>query len=199
MVKKLLYTCIICFITCMITYVPVQATENEEEYFRFVEDAFHAQVSLSEKERDLAEIKKILQPYLTGQLSNKFIKENVIKTDKGYQAFGSDFAPHYVPFFSYNEKTKVVKYGEDVYVFEYFGDKDGPVSYGDHYMGVKISEVNGSWKISEVLSEIPKSITERIEPHQINKELDTALKSLNTHFYSVRTPILMTMHFPHLF
>ncbi|MBR8645001.1 DUF3993 domain-containing protein [[Brevibacterium] frigoritolerans] len=46
----------------------------------------------------------------------KFVQADVVKVDGGYTAFGSDFAPYYIPFFSYDKNTEIV-YGKKVMSF----------------------------------------------------------------------------------
>ena len=52
---------------------------NQEEIFAFLEEAFSAQVSLSEVERSLEEVKEVLVPYFSDDYIDMFIKENVVE------------------------------------------------------------------------------------------------------------------------
>ncbi|MFD6441133.1 DUF3993 domain-containing protein, partial [Peribacillus sp. NPDC060186] len=81
---------------------------------------------------------------------------NVVKVDGGFTAYGSDFAPYYIPFFSYDENTEVVygKSGEFIYVQEEFPvSEDGPVSTGKHVESVTLKKVNNEWKVTDVMYE----------------------------------------------
>jgi len=69
-------------------------------------------------------LKGKLDKHFTGDFIEKFVQANVVKVDGGYTAFGSDFAPYYIPFFSYDKNTEIVygKKGDVIYVQEEFQD-----------------------------------------------------------------------------
>ncbi|RIW29510.1 DUF3993 domain-containing protein [Bacillus salacetis] len=123
-----------------------------------VQTAFDKQVSLSEKPRTMEEINAILDSHFTDQFKEKFVLENVIETEEGFQTFGSDFAPFYIPNFSYSDETKAVKKGDSVFLIEYFRYEEGPVYFEDGYQGVKLTNVDGVLKIEDILYTMPEEL-----------------------------------------
>jgi hypothetical protein len=122
--------------------------------YHFLKNAFQTQVSLSEQPRSSEEIKRMMNTQFTAAFTEKFMKENVVKIDGGYAALGSDFALYYIPFFSYNQHTKI-KYDssrQTIFVQEHFsGSDDGPVTTESHFETVILVHEGGSWKIADVL------------------------------------------------
>ncbi|MBS4172324.1 DUF3993 domain-containing protein [Bacillus sp. FJAT-49736] len=159
----------------------VIAKEKSIPFKQFVQAAFHTQVVLSEKERSLKNVEEMLSNYFTKEFISQFNMENLVKTKNGYQTFGSDFPLYYIPFFSYDERTKVKKIGRKVYVYENMAKKDaGPVVYKNDYQGVRITNINGKWKIDEILYSVPDSI---LQPSSVpKKKTSNTIKSnsLNT-------------------
>ena len=135
--------------------IPVQASGEErmlgrEEAFSLLDKAFQAQVSLSELDRSKSEIEAILEPYFTEEYMEKFLSENLVEENGKYFVLGSDFALYFIPFFQYNEETKMVSRGVSIYIMEHFeAPEEGPVSYDSHYEAVELKWVDGSWKVSE--------------------------------------------------
>jgi len=139
----------------------VMAKGKHVDYKQFVKDAFQTQVALSEKERSLNEIKGMLRRYFTNDFISLFLEENLVKTDNGYQTFGTDFPLYYIPFFSYDDKTKVKKLGNRIYMYENMSKKDdGPVVYKNDFQGVRLKKADGGWKIDDVLYSVPKNIVQ---------------------------------------
>lgn len=148
---------------------------GREGVFGFLGEAFDSQVSLSEKGRTMGEVEEILDPYFTEEYKSRFIKENVVGQENQYQTYGSDFAPYYVPFYAFSEKTKVVEMEKEIYVVEHFPrNTEGPVSYKDHYEGLKLVKEGDGWKIAEYLyGEIPQEVIDKAYPEKA-KSQDTA-------------------------
>lgn len=148
----------------------VMAKENSADYKQLVKAAFHTQVALSEKERSINEIRGMLSTYFTKDFISLFLEENLVKTDNGYQTFGSDFPLYYIPFFTYNDNTKVKRVGNRLYIYENMSKKDGgPVIYKNDYQGVRLKKTEGEWKIDEILYSVPKNIiqpSKSIKKHQ---------------------------------
>ena len=135
------------------------STFNKNQALSVVKDAFNTQVSLSEKARTKKQIQKNLSQYLSNDLTQSFIKENVVEVDGGYQTFGSDFASYYIPFFSYDENTHV-KYNDGKWYIweERKGVKEGPVSAPAGVEAVILTEEEGKWKVSEITYDLPDAI-----------------------------------------
>ncbi|MFE5427865.1 DUF3993 domain-containing protein [Peribacillus simplex] len=132
---------------------------HREEVLSLVQDAMENQGSISEEVRTKEAIEGKLDKHFTGDFIKKFVQANVVKVDGGYTAFGSDFAPYYIPFFSYDKNTEIVygKNGDVIYVQEEFQDTgDGPVSMEKHVESVTLKKENGVWKVMDVKYESDK-------------------------------------------
>ncbi|WP_170974029.1 DUF3993 domain-containing protein [Peribacillus simplex] len=126
---------------------------HREEVLSLVRDAMENQGSISEEVRTKEAIEGKLDKHFTDDFIKKFVQANVVKVDGGYTAFGSDFAPYYIPFFSYDKNTEIIyeKNGDYIYVQEEFRDTgDGPVSMEKHVESVTLKKENGVWKITDV-------------------------------------------------
>ncbi|MBT2649448.1 DUF3993 domain-containing protein [Bacillus sp. ISL-34] len=126
---------------------------HREEVLSLVQDAMENQGSISEEVRTKEAIERKLEKHFTGEFIEKFVQANVVKVDGGYTALGSDFAPYYIPFFSYDRNTEIVygKNGDFIYVQEEFQDTgDGPVSMEKHVESVTLKKENDIWKIMDV-------------------------------------------------
>ncbi|WP_170971538.1 DUF3993 domain-containing protein [Peribacillus simplex] len=126
---------------------------HREEVLSLVQDAMENQGSISEEVRTKEAIEGKLDKHFTDDFIKKFVQANVVKVDGGYTAFGSDFAPYYIPFFSYDKNTEIIyeKNGDYIYVQEEFRDTgDGPVSMEKHVESVTLKKENGVWKITDV-------------------------------------------------
>ncbi|MBT2683573.1 DUF3993 domain-containing protein [Bacillus sp. ISL-37] len=157
--------------------VPANAYANSdldgrEEVFAFLGKAFDSQVSLSEKSRTMEEIEGVLDPYFTDDYKSRFIEENVVGQENEYQTYGTDFALYYIPFYAFSEKTKVVEMENEIYVVEFFpGDTEGPVSYEDHYEGLKLVKETGNWKVADYLyDEVPQEVINKAYPEKAKEQ-----------------------------
>ncbi|WP_157842732.1 MULTISPECIES: DUF3993 domain-containing protein [Bacillus] len=123
---------------------------TREEILDMLQEAFHAQYMLSEKYRDLNEIEELLSTYFTTEYIKKFSTEHLFKEEQGYITYGTDFAIFYVPFYSYDDKTKV-KFDEknNVYhIYEFFRKETArPSLFPDHYQWVSIKKGPEGWLI----------------------------------------------------
>ncbi|WP_185148058.1 DUF3993 domain-containing protein [Peribacillus simplex] len=126
---------------------------HREEILSLVQDAMENQGSISEEVRTKEAIEGKLDKHFTGDFIKKFVQANVVEVDGGYTTFGSDFAPYYIPFFSYDKNTEIVygKNGDVIYVQEEFqGTGDGPVSMEKHVESVTLKKENDVWKVMDV-------------------------------------------------
>ncbi|MDE5051338.1 DUF3993 domain-containing protein [Niallia taxi] len=137
---------------------PSLAKEKEElstrgEVLQFLEDAFKAQVSLSERYREMEEVNAILTPYFSNEYKDSFLEANLVTENGKFLTYGSDFAPYYIPFFQFSEKTEIDIQQDKIYVYEYFeAPEDGPLYYEDHYEGLLLEKTNDKWKVSSQLT-----------------------------------------------
>lgn len=152
--KKYLVACIVS-VLLLLGGLPATAEEgiHREQVLSLVQEALNDQGSLSQEVRTKTEINEKLSNHFTEEFADKFFEANVTKVEGGYIAFGSDFAPYYIPFFSYDDHTEVI-YGEDleyIYVQEAFeAAEGGPVSSGKHIEVVTLKKENNVWKIADV-------------------------------------------------
>jgi Protein of unknown function (DUF3993) len=137
-----------------------QASEfTKENALSLVEEAFRTQVNLSEKPESKKQIEDKLSKYFTESLTTNFMSENVYEVDGGYITFGSDFASHYVPFFHYDESTKVKYIDGNWYVWEERPEEEeGPVSSINGVEAVVLSEEEGTWKVSAITYDLPDAV-----------------------------------------
>lgn len=124
---------------------------SKEEVMQFLKNAFHAQTSLSEKKRNLQEIHAVLAPYFTDKYENLFLQKNLVGNSNQYQTYGSDFAPYYIPFFDFSEKTEIDFEGKVIYVYELFNQNgENPVAFESHYEGLLLKKEKDGWKVSKL-------------------------------------------------
>lgn len=127
---------------------------SEEEAFRFLQEALDAQIALTEKPRSMKEIEESLGQYFTKEYTKDFIEMNVKENmdGTGYLAYGTDFALYYIPFFTYDENTKLAydSKRDKWYVYEWFEESsEGPVSYAGHYEAIGLTFTNNGWSIDD--------------------------------------------------
>lgn len=161
--KKYFWKAIVVAVSLFLLPVHIYAadsnTDNRKKVIGFLQDAFEAQVSLSEKDRTLEEVKEILSPYFTKQYTELFLKENLVEENGKYFTLGTDFALYYIPFFQFSQKTKIVTEKNQIYVYEFFpGNLEGPVSYESHYEGILLEEMDGQMKVIQYLNRVPETI-----------------------------------------
>lgn len=190
---------LIIFILFLVLPIHTYATvtdENREEILEFVKGAFQAQVALSEKERSIKEVQELLSPYLTASYMELFLTENLVEENGKYFTLGSDFALYYIPFFSYNENTKIITHENQIYVYEFFpGNQEGPVTYQDHYEGIVLEAQNGQYKVARLLDKAPDEAIHDKETNETNaikvtqKEQPPLLTALLFSRLSAKKPI----------
>lgn len=126
---------------------------HKKEVFSFLQAAFDRQVSLSNKVQTKEAMREELNDYFTASFTDRFIEANAVKVDGGYSIFGSDAAPYYVPFFSYDSKTKVTydKDEERLYISEALPlYEEGPASES-YTETITLEKTEGDeWKVSDI-------------------------------------------------
>ncbi|MCA1059360.1 DUF3993 domain-containing protein [Rossellomorea aquimaris] len=140
-----------------------QASEfTKENALTVVENAFRTQVSLSEKPQSQEKIEGKLSKYLTADMTESFMSENVYKIDGGFITFGSDFASYYIPFFSYDESTNVKYINGHWYIWEErTNEEEGPIESVEGIEAVVLSEEEGTWKVSAITYDVPDFVQSR--------------------------------------
>jgi Protein of unknown function (DUF3993) len=135
------------------------STFTDKQAVALVKEAFQTQVSLSEKPQPMEDIEKQLHASFTEELTDSFIEENVVQAEGGYLTFGSDFAPYYIPFFSYDKSTNVHYEDGKWYIWEERSSEDeGPVSTASGVEAVVLIKEKGDWKVSSITNEIPDQL-----------------------------------------
>ncbi|WP_226530190.1 DUF3993 domain-containing protein [Metabacillus niabensis] len=164
---------------------PVLASDlenvNRENILSHLQDAFKAQQSLSEKPREKEEMVQILSEYFNKDITIQFLNKNLFEEDGKYIVYGTDFPIYTIPFFTYDEGTKIVEKNDQIVVYEFFpASNDGPVSYDDHYEWVKLTETQKGILVTDIknyaknLEEIGQNKTNRQEVKGTkNTEVDT--------------------------
>lgn len=128
-------------------------TNNREKVLSHLKTAFDAQTSLSEKPRERDEMVSILSTHFDSKLINQYLVENTSEEAGKFIVYGTDFPVHVIPFFNYDENTKIIDGKEQIIVYEYFtASSDGPVSYDDHYEWVKLKNTQHGLKIMEIVN-----------------------------------------------
>lgn len=158
---------------------------SRDDVISFVQAAFNAQTSLSEKGRTLDEIEAILSPFFSEESKRIFLEENLISENGLFITYGTDFPLNYIPFFSYTNETKAVFWEENqIYLFEYFPEqKEGPVSYESHYEGVLLTKNHNEWRIDQILSDnIPKEVIMFKDSMNLPDEVNLAHSSYQAGF-----------------
>ncbi|MBY0097704.1 DUF3993 domain-containing protein [Mesobacillus maritimus] len=134
--------------------------QDKQGIFEHLKSAFMAQVSLSEKGRSLKEVGLILEPYFSNSFIELFLNENIVEESGQYLTYGSDFAPYYIPFYSYSDKTRVVNHNDSIFVVEYFpAVTEGPVNYEGHFQAVEMEREEKGLKVTKIWYEnIPEEV-----------------------------------------
>ncbi|MBO1514607.1 DUF3993 domain-containing protein [Metabacillus bambusae] len=184
-----LFCCIILFIVILPFSQQTLAKELEgssrDEVLTYLQNAFDAQISLTEKIRSKEEIKQILSTYFEGELIENYINENVHPLEGQFIVYGTDFPIYTIPFFTYDVKTKVIEQGDERIIYEFFpASKDGPVEYDEHYEVVKMHKTNEGWKIYSIENETnePVMIEDQITSTVDKVENDVVLQTTGTEY-----------------
>ncbi len=174
--------CIILLVLALVNAPPSHAIEEDKlparkDVLTLMEEAFKAQVELSEKYRDLDEVKAVLSPYFSDDYSQKFLEANLVKENGKYITYGSDFSPFYIPYFHFSENTEIDIHSQKIYIYEHFeSPDDGPLYYEDHFEGMLLEKTNGQWKVTKQLSD--KEITVYLAEEARDKSEDVRKVSM---------------------
>ncbi|MBZ5748840.1 DUF3993 domain-containing protein [Metabacillus rhizolycopersici] len=150
-----LFLCITSLLFSMQAFADELEGSSRETVLRHIQNAFDSQVSLTETARSKEEIKRILSTYFENDFIEKYMKENVHALDDQFIVYGTDFPMYTIPFFTYDENTKVFEHGSERIVSEFFpASSEGPVTYSDHYEVVKMHNTSKGWKIYSIENEV---------------------------------------------
>ena len=154
--KKRLYLVplLVSIIFTFSTYASANGTIRSEAFFiEQTRQAGEVQFKLAEDGNSYDEIHNILAPFFTPDFIDAFIKENMFEENDLYYTIGTDFAPLYIPYFTYDDQTKVKITNDSmqVIVYQFFPKStDGPVGYDDHNAAVIYELMNDEWRISTI-------------------------------------------------
>ena len=136
------------------TYASANGTKMSEAFFiEQTRQAGEVQFKLAEDGNSYDEIHNILAPFFTPDFIDAFIKEIMFEENDLYYTIGTDFAPLYIPYFTYDDQTKVKITNDSmqVIVYQFFPKStDGPVGYDDHNAAVIYELMNDEWRISTI-------------------------------------------------
>ncbi|MCF7619090.1 DUF3993 domain-containing protein [Bacillus sonorensis] len=106
---------------------------------------------LTEKERTKEDMTALLEPYMDKNFAARYVEVNARPAENGW-IFDSTDAPELaIPFFSYDNHTKINEAHGVYTVYEYVGhDKDGPVSFKDEYLTTTLKEIKGKMKVTDI-------------------------------------------------
>jgi hypothetical protein len=123
--------------------VAAEAPTQKEEVFSFLQDAQQAQFSLGEKHRDMTEIQNVLDPYFSRDYQEQYLDAHLFKEEQGYITYGTDVPHFYIPFFTFDENTKIKKDEATgkLFAYEFFDvDESEAYLYPDHYEYVELEQ-----------------------------------------------------------
>lgn len=124
---------------------------TKEDTIEFLQNAFYAQVSLTEKERSIETMDNILSPYFTKSFREKFFVENVVKGEEGYLVYATDAPINVIPFYRYDLPFEMSTNSDTMLIYQFFpASSEGPVSYDDHYESVYFVKEDAMWKINKI-------------------------------------------------
>ncbi|QFT88675.1 hypothetical protein FIU87_08470 [Bacillus sp. THAF10] len=153
-----------------------QQPYSDKEVYSFLQEAFSAQISIGEDYFTKAEVEERLNPYFTKQYQQLFTAEHLVKDQEGYTTYGTDFAIYYIPFFSYNEDTKVLWSDNSsvITVYQFFPeDESMPSLYADHYEYVKLQLTDNKFIVTDYGFEYEK-------PDFLESKPEAAITPLST-------------------
>lgn len=125
---------------------------SNKEIKDFVKEAFTAQISLGKQFYSMDEVKSILSPYFTNDYIALFNEENLTEQNGKFIAYGRDFALFYVPFFSYDEQTKIV-FADDqktIFVYQFFKATGEGMIIKNHYKTLVLHFEDDQLKIKDI-------------------------------------------------
>ncbi|MGN9865775.1 DUF3993 domain-containing protein [Bacillus swezeyi] len=129
---------------------------------------------LTEKERTKKEMISLLEPYMEHDFAARYVDANAFKEEKGWIFYGTDAPELAIPFFSYDEKTKVAEADGHYTVYECIGHQNGgPVSYDNDYLTVSIKNREGSLKVINIGQTDTRPSGNEILPEKAAKEKQT--------------------------
>jgi hypothetical protein len=122
--------------------------EIRHEIFTNLQGAYQAQlrVASSPNNQDAA---RELKLFLDDEYASVFFNEALLQKAQGYVGEGPEYLIHYIPFFSFDEQTKVALHSDQnkAYVYQFFpAVHNERVEYQDHYEMITLVKKQGRWK-----------------------------------------------------
>lgn len=119
--------------------------------FETLQSVSDVHLQLTEKERTKTDMISLLEPYMEHAMAAKYVEANAFPEQAGWIFYGTDAPEIAIPFFSYDEDTKVAEKDGSYTVYECVGDQNGgPVSYQKNHQTVTLKNIGGSFKVTDI-------------------------------------------------
>lgn len=139
--------------------------------FETLQSVSDVHFQLTEKERTKKDMISLLEPYMEHAMAAKYVEANAFPEQAGWIFYGTDAPEVAIPFFSYDENTKVAVKDGSYTVYECVGDQDGgPVSYQKNYQTVTLKNIGGSFKVTAIGQSDTKPAGEDMMAEQPDEE-----------------------------
>ena len=86
---------------------------SREAVLKHIQNAFDSQVSLTETQDQRRRSNEFYHTYFDSDFIEKYMNENVHALDDQFIVFGTDFPMYTIPFFTYDENTKVFEHARE--------------------------------------------------------------------------------------
>ncbi|RSK26844.1 DUF3993 domain-containing protein [Bacillus sp. HMF5848] len=146
---------ILIFLLLSIGQALANNTISNDDVFNFLQEASAAQLTLATDFHSLDDVNATLSSYFTEEYITEFTADHVYEEDEGYIVYGTDVSATFIPFFSYDDRTKV-QWNEsqsEIYVYEWFTyEDDSPYWFEDQFTVTVIQLSKTGWLISNQFS-----------------------------------------------
>nr|WP_017753542.1 DUF3993 domain-containing protein [Calidifontibacillus oryziterrae] len=151
-IKRIMWTLFFFLVIGQVQFIYAENKQpTKNEIFTFLQEAFVAQLSLAEKYRTQQEVSEILSPFFTEEYQLLFTKEHLFLEPEGVIMYGTDIPDYFIPFYSYNDNTKLLTTLDKIIVYEYFLPQlEGSIIWDQpHYQILTITKTTSGWQISD--------------------------------------------------
>jgi len=127
--------------------------EIRHEIFINLQDAYQAQLRAASAHTNQDAVRE-LKLFLDDEYASVFFYEALLQKAQGYVGEGPEYLTHYIPFFSFDEQTKVALHSDQnkAYVYQFFpAVHNERVKYQDHYEMITLVKKQGKWKVQKFI------------------------------------------------
>ncbi|MFP7733715.1 DUF3993 domain-containing protein [Priestia aryabhattai] len=127
--------------------------EIRHKIFTNLQDAYQAQLRFASSHHN-QDAARELKLFLDDKYASMFFNEALLQKAQGYVGEGPEYLTHYIPFFSFDEQTKVALYSNQnkAYVYQFFPSVHNErVKYQDHYEMITLVKKQGVWKVQKFI------------------------------------------------